>query len=704
MPGINSILDIGRWALFGNQAAIHVTGNNISNVNTEGYSRQEVRFEEQQTIDYRPGQIGMGVEAAEVIRHFDEFVEEQFLDKFGMQSRYESLWETLKGVDSLMDESNTDGLSAALGQFYQAWQDLSLRPDDYSTREALLGHSQNLTSLMQNMDADMAQLQSQMDDFVSQNISEINGIMDEIAGINLQISSHHIEGVNNANTLFDERARLVRDLAQYIDVDVIDNGGSDFQVMTKSGHTLVDGTETFTLAFETARATANLKSTSQFDGSIAFEGAEDYELTIDVINSGSVSSGAGAATFRVSLDGGRSWVKDADGQIAEFYARPEDYKVSIGGVNVWFENATQDLSVGDRFNITAKSGVYWYENSSTSVNLTPQILQDGTDNTARITGGELGGYLNFRDHYLGRYRDKLDAFAESLIWEVNRLHSQGTGLTKLGEVVGTYSVNDTSLALGSNSSGLSMNDKLSEGNLMVFVYDTSTGALASNASYGSLDFSGVNPPGSVNFDPDSHSLDDVVTAFNDSFGSFLTAKVNNNRLHLEADSGYQFAFGSDTSGLLAGLGINTFFTGDDADSIAMNSDVRVDFDRIAAGHVNGAGEANPGDNKTALAIADLQYTDVSIRTDFESASTTTIGEYYNTLVSSVGADTANAEFSYKYQRSLADDLNQRQQQLAGVNLDEEMTNLIKYQHSYRAAAKLITTADQMLQTLLTLKQ
>ncbi len=70
----------------------------------------------------------------------------------------------------------------------------------------------------------------------------------------------------------------------------------------------------------------------------------------------------------------------------------------------------------------------------------------------------------------------------------------------------------------------------------------------------------------------------------------------------------------------------------------------------------------------------------------------------------MGSDTATARFNGAMQRTMANDLDDRQQALAGVNLDEEMSNLIKFQNSYKAAAKLISTADQMFQTLLGLKQ
>jgi len=83
--------------------------------------------------------------------------------------------------------------------------------------------------------------------------------------------------------------------------------------------------------------------------------------------------------------------------------------------------------------------------------------------------------------------------------------------------------------------------------------------------------------------------------------------------------------------------------------------------------------------------------------------TETISSYYSGLVSDVGADTAQAKYKYQYTEALSSDLNDQQQAISGVNIDEEMTNLIKYQHAYTAAAKLITTADEMMQVLLSLK-
>jgi flagellar hook-associated protein 1 FlgK len=185
----------------------------------------------------------------------------------------------------------------------------------------------------------------------------------------------------------------------------------------------------------------------------------------------------------------------------------------------------------------------------------------------------------------------------------------------------------------------------------------------------------------------------------------FTASIVSGKLQIAInDPAYTFSTGSDSTGLLAALGLNAFFTGSQAGDIAVSADLRNDPKRVAAGKVDGAWEANVGDNDTAKAIADLLTKKVYISTMWQKTTNQSLNEYYNSLVAKVGADTLASKSNADYSKALNDDLEMRQSAVAGVNLDEEMTNLIKFQHSYTAAAKLITTADQMMQTILGLKQ
>ncbi|WP_461210502.1 flagellar hook-associated protein FlgK [Desulfocurvus sp. DL9XJH121] len=705
MAGLNTLLDISRGALYASQASIEVTGNNIANVNTPGYSRQVVQLEESISIDYSPGQLGTGVKAVQVMRYFNDFVEEQYVDKYSQQSRWDAAYQNLRAVDSLFNESNVDGLNAALAQYWADWQELADNPSLIAAREALVGNTQNLLNSMHTIEQDLNSMQQQVDEFIGQEVEEANGILRQIADINLQIQSHDVPGQNNANALKDRRAVLVRELAGMIDVDYVDNGGGDFLVMTKAGHTLVDGIEVYGLSFENAQATKALTTGSNFQGDIYFSGSDDFEYTFEVVSGGQVSNAGSAAMMRVSLDGGKTWLTDDDGNELRVAARPEDGKVTVGDLEVWFGSETSfsgtasgDLEVGDSFTIVPKKGLYWHQTTSSKVNITPQVFANGSDNERRLVGGSIAGYFQFRDQHVGRYKDMLDGFAKTLVWETNRLHSQGAGLQKFDTVTGTYSVDSTTAALGSNGSGLAFAENLQDGNMMLYFYDEASGELASGASFGPLDFGG-----GANFDASVHSLVDVRNAINSTWGTYVTADIVSGQLRLTAQDGYEFAFGTDSAGLAAALGVNTFFEGDNAANIEMTTKVRSDLDFISSGHVNGAAETNSGDNTSALNIAQLKDKVVTININSENPVNQTLGDYFNGLVSGVGADTSTAKFNYQYNATLAQDLDTRQQETAGVNLDEEMGNLIKFQHAYTAAAKLVSTADSMMQTLLGMK-
>ncbi|MGE4506014.1 MAG: flagellar hook-associated protein FlgK [Desulfovibrionaceae bacterium] len=707
MFGANSILDMGRWALFASQTQLRVTGENIANVNTEGYSRRSVRLEEGISIDYRPGQMGTGVRAAEVYRNFDKFVEGAYLDQSTMESRYEALYSQLSTVEAIFNESSGIGISDNLSAFFSAWNDLSQRADDYGSRSALVAATQNLVSTLNSADDDLALMQNQVELFMEDAVAEANTLIKQIAELNKQINIHTNVGINNPNSLLDERNQLTRQLAEIVDVNVIDNGGDNYTILLKSGQTLVDRESYFQLDMRGEDIQDHLTLDSEFDGSIYFSGTDNYEYTVEITRGGVVSnaSGPGVAMYKVSLDGGKTWIKDEDGSVKQFYARPYDTRVDAGDLQIYFgqqDDSTSapatELSVGDEFRIQPQSGLYWVQNTSHAELVSSQIAFNGQDNTDRLTGGQLAAYFNFRDSYVGKYRDKLEALTESLIWEVNRRHSQGMGLQNFESITGVYSVDDPTRALGSDTSGLTFGSRLQSGSATLHVFNSATGLEASAAA---LDFS--DDPGIQNFDPSIHTLEDVAAAINRSHPDHLNASIVNNALHIEAEEGYEFAFGTDTAGLNAALGLNTFFQGDSTQTIAVNTQISQELNYLATGHVNGTDEVNSGDNTIALAIAELQELEVSVTTVQEGTTQQTLLEYYNGIVGTIGSDVNSVKYNYEYTQTLASDLNEKQQEIAGVNLDEEMSNLIRYQHSYTAAAKLITTADQMLQTILAMK-
>ncbi len=684
MSGIHALMDSGRQALFASQTAIQVSGNNIANVNTPGYRRQEVRLEESMSINTPHGQVGTGVEVQEILRHFDEFVENQYNDKASEREMWQTMHENLSSVEALFNESREGALNEALSEFWKDWQELANRPEDHNVRTSLLGKSNNLAQTLNTLSQDLEKQQRQVDDYIQQDVDRVNELTQDIAEINRMINAREVPGERNMNELRNERDSLVRELSEKVDTNYIDRGKGDVTILTKAGQTLVDGSESYEIRFESDKTFSELES--DFEGEIKFDGTSGHELTVEIVED------EGEEKFRVSIDGGESWVQDENGN-EKFELPGEGYqnrvRVPVDDMEIWFEgDEVENLEEGDEFRIVPKKGLYWYENTSSAMNITPQVMQDGTMNERRLTGGTLAGNFNFRDHYAGKYSEKLDAMAESLAWEVNREHSQGAGLEHLSEVQGTYQVTNQEEPLGSRASGLHFGDKLQQGNFTIHVYDE-------HGEHESV------PVFDDNFDPDEDSLEDVKTAI-DGLEN-LNAEIVNNQLLISADENHKFSFGNDTTGLLAALGINTFFQGKDAQSLSLDELPGNNLEHINAAQVNGAGEVNPGDNSTAKNIAQLQHKEVPIHTSFEGKTEQTLQDYYNSLASNVGADTSMAKYNADYNQALADDLNSRQEEKSGVNLDEEMSNLIKHQHAYQAAARMISTGDEMFQTLLGIK-
>jgi flagellar hook-associated protein 1 FlgK len=691
-------MGIAKSGLSASQAAIGVTSENIANVDTEGYSRQAVNFAESYVLNTAGGTVGTGVWAKNIQRYYNQYVENQYYDQATLRDRWGSLYTNLSNTESLFNESSGYGLSNTLEGFFSAWDDLTGDASDASSRNTVLSKSETLVSTLKGMYSDLQTQASQTDTAILQQVGEVNDILKQLATLNKQISST----AANTNSLQDERSALVRELSSYMDISYIANSDDTITLTTKAGQTLVNGEDSFSISYDGPQATAALLGTSSFTGSVYFAGTDTQEYTLDCVQSGIATSGAGAAVFRVSVDGGRTWLTNEDGSEKHIYARTASNASACGELAVWFGTATDSqaaptttISKGDKFTITPMNALYWNENTSTKENITPFTTASGTLDTSRLTGGTLSALCSYKYDYLGAYEEKLDALSYSLAWEVNSIHSQGTGLTAMTSTNGTYAVKHDTMALGSNSSGLAYAGKLTSGASYIYVYKKSTGLLVSGAS---LDFGG-----GLNFDPATDSLEDVRDAINTTFNGALTASIVNHKLIIGAADGYTFTMGSDTTGLYAALGLNTYFTGSTALDLGINSSVSNNVNNMCAGHVDSAGKFPSGDNSTAQAVSNLLDTKVNITTLRGGTVSQSIGGYYSGLVSKVGSDTSQANYKYEYTNALASDLNDQQQSTSGVNLDEEWTNLIKYQHAYTAAAKLISTADSMFQTLLGLK-
>lgn len=357
----------------------------------------------------------------------------------------------MASLENIFNESNRAGVSSSLNKFFTAWKDLAQRPDDVASRESLLAYADNLVDMINSTRTSVQDIQQEMDVSIKNATSRVNQLAKSIADINRQITSSTVDGVSNPNTLLDKRDQMVRELSSLVDVETVDRGKGDFRVQLSTGQPLVDAQNSYELRVMGPQAENRLSIGSGYTGAVEFQGSDSHEYTLEIVNGGNVGD-VPPPQYRVSLDGGQTWLRDDDGNELRYDITDNDGDgnvdpVMVKNLKISFSSTT-NFSTGDKFDITPKEGLYWIEPSRGPENITPQIRFDGTDNGSRVTGGKLAAYFNLRDDNCGRYLDELDATASSLIWEVNRIHSQGAGLSKLNYLQGQQRVQDITQALG----------------------------------------------------------------------------------------------------------------------------------------------------------------------------------------------------------------------------------------------------------------
>jgi len=238
MTGIFGTLNMGKRALLAQQLAINVTGHNISNVNTEGYSRQKVVMETNPPTSAWPGQVGTGVRAAQINRVYDHFLGTQIQDEKTNLGRWEAQQSGLKNIDAIFNESNGYGLNQTMNEFWNSWQELSNNPSSITERNNVVEKGKALSSAFHRIHDELEQAQQQADDNIKATIDRINTLAEQIADLNKNISSVEANG-QKANDYRDQRDMLVKDLSSLIDIKTFENNNGQLDIILGSGRPLV---------------------------------------------------------------------------------------------------------------------------------------------------------------------------------------------------------------------------------------------------------------------------------------------------------------------------------------------------------------------------------------------------------------------------------------------------------------------------------
>ncbi len=291
--------------------------------------------------------------------------------------------------------------------------------------------------------------------------------------------------------------------------------------------------------------------------------------------------------------------------------------------------------------------------------------------------GQLGGMNKVREALDGT-ADRFDELASALTFELNKAHTSGQGLEGFTQVIGATTVTDTTVALTDKTSGV--RQPPASGSFVVHVKDKASGLVTSTLVKVDLDGQGADT-----------SLDSLITEIDAIDG--VTAVNNGGRLQISADNApaTEISFSQDSSGVLASLGVNTFFSGTDAKTIDVNAILK-DRPQLIAASMNG----DSGDNQTARKIAELESASL------QSLGGSTLQSSYEGMVNSIATQSSTASANAEASQAALETLQGQHESLSGVSLDEEAINLMKYQRAFQGAARLVSVVNEMMDTMLNL--
>jgi flagellar hook-associated protein 1 FlgK len=329
-----------------------------------------------------------------------------------------------------------------------------------------------------------------------------------------------------------------------------------------------------------------------------------------------------------------------------------------------------------------------------------QIKWQGTNlviDDQEISGGTIGAWLRTRDVDIPETLRFLDEFCKTLIGAVNVVHSNGVGLEKFENITGSYGTTRPDMSFSAPQQDLPFAGMIQNGQLSFWVYQNGL-----RHQY-SIDVYSYDSMNSI-VDRMNRAMHAATWPLMDTSQApaayiSLNSEDNSYRFYMAStpNSGVEFAFAGDSSGLLAALGVNTFFQGDNIANINLQDDVR-QVDNIAAGRLLANGDHALGDNSNALIAANLK--DAGLMDNGKQ----TLNESVIHWASQLGTKISSSKDRLGFAQTTHDQLVAQRDNISAVNTDEELIKLIQFQRAYQAAAKMVSVADTLLETILTLKR
>lgn len=254
-------LYVGASGLQNAQNAINTTANNLANVDTKGYVRQQVRYADKNYTILKNSranvnlqQSGLGVSIGDVVHARDIFLDKTYRQETGRMSFYSARYETATYVEDLMQELNGQQFKQSVSDLWQAFQEVSTKPADSTNQNLVLQKADLLVSRTQKLYSDLQNYQSNINDQIKDDVDRVNTIGNRIYELNLQIQKVEAGGTETAMTLRDERDNLLDELGNYGRIEVTEDA-TGFAYVDMEGVRFVDENRCYNMGLKAADGT-----------------------------------------------------------------------------------------------------------------------------------------------------------------------------------------------------------------------------------------------------------------------------------------------------------------------------------------------------------------------------------------------------------------------------------------------------------------
>lgn len=256
MLGFNTSLEIGRRALRASEIALEVTGHNVANVNTPGYSRQSIRLKAGFPYQSSVGTFGLGVEIDGVKSIRDQFVDFQIVEQNSKGGGAEARLNSLDEIETVFDETLGYGLSNSITDYFNSFLELAARPEDLDLRQNVVGKANVMIDSFKTKYKNLLDIQARADEQVKVLSDEINNLTVRIAELNSVAGS--FKGTQEANDVQDERRALIDRLSELVDVNTFETEEGFINISLENGGApLVAGATSFDMVLQRNPANNN---------------------------------------------------------------------------------------------------------------------------------------------------------------------------------------------------------------------------------------------------------------------------------------------------------------------------------------------------------------------------------------------------------------------------------------------------------------